>query len=50
VDFAVLAQRNAMYRSAEAESLREFLAHPEKDLELVPGRCKLEDAHPDLAR
>lgn len=50
VDFGVLARRNAMYRAAEAESLREFLAHPEKDLDLVPRRCALEVAHPDLAR
>jgi ferredoxin--NADP+ reductase len=35
VDFAVLQQRNAMYRNAEAEALRAFLDHPEKDLERV---------------
>jgi ferredoxin--NADP+ reductase len=35
VDFAVLQQRNAMYRDAEAEALRAFLDHPEKDLERV---------------
>jgi ferredoxin/flavodoxin---NADP+ reductase len=39
VDFAVLQQRNAMYRPAEAESLRGFLAHPERDLDLVRGAC-----------
>lgn len=35
VDFAVLQQRNAMYRSAEAAALRGFLDHPERDLALV---------------
>jgi ferredoxin--NADP+ reductase len=49
VDFDVLAHRNAMYREAEALSLREFLAHPERDLELVPGRCALETAPADPA-
>ena len=50
VDFEVLANRNAMYREAEALSLREFLASPEKDLALVPGRCALETAAADPAR
>jgi ferredoxin--NADP+ reductase len=39
VDFAVLQQRNAMYRPAEALSLHEFLEHPEDDLERVRGAC-----------
>ena len=43
VDFAVLSQRNAMYRTAEARALEAFLAHPEKDCELLPHRCRLED-------
>ena len=43
VDFAVLSQRNAMYRTAEARALEAFLAHPEKDRELLPHRCRLED-------
>ena len=43
VDFAVLSQRNAMYRTAEARALEAFLAHPEKDCELLPQRCRLED-------
>jgi ferredoxin--NADP+ reductase len=42
VDFQNLANRNAMYREMEARSLREFLAHPERDLALVPGHeCRL---------
>jgi ferredoxin--NADP+ reductase len=48
VDFEVLAHRNAMYREAEALALREFLAHPEKDLALVSGRCALEAAAPPV--
>jgi NAD(P)H-flavin reductase len=43
VDFAVLSQRNAMYRTAEARALEAFLAHPEKDRELLTHRCRLED-------
>jgi ferredoxin--NADP+ reductase len=42
VDFQNLANRNAMYREMESRSLQEFLAHPEKDLSLVPGHeCRL---------
>jgi ferredoxin--NADP+ reductase len=42
VDFQNLANRNAMYRDAEARALRDFLAHPEEDLALVPGHeCRL---------
>jgi ferredoxin--NADP+ reductase len=42
VDFQNLAQRNAMYRTAEERALREFLARPEHDLALVPGHeCRL---------
>jgi ferredoxin--NADP+ reductase len=40
VDFAVLQQRNAMYREAEGESLRKFLADPEHDLALARGACR----------
>ena len=40
VDFANLASRNAMYREAEARALREFLAHPDRDLALV-HECRL---------
>jgi ferredoxin--NADP+ reductase len=43
VDFAVLSQRNAMYRTAEARALEAFVAHPERDRELLPHRCRLED-------
>ena len=39
VDFAVLQQRNAMYRAAEAAALAGFLADPERDLALVRGGC-----------
>jgi ferredoxin--NADP+ reductase len=44
VDFAVLQQRNAMYREAEGESLRAFLADPEPDLALARGACRPEAA------
>lgn len=40
VDFAVLQQRNAMYREAEGESLRAFLDDPERDLGRVRGACQ----------
>jgi ferredoxin/flavodoxin---NADP+ reductase len=42
VDFAVLTQRNAMYRAAEARSLEAFLAHPDKDREILAHACRLE--------
>jgi ferredoxin--NADP+ reductase len=45
VDFAVLAQRNAMYREAESESLRAFLEHPEADLALARGACRDQETH-----
>jgi ferredoxin--NADP+ reductase len=45
VDFGVLTQRNAMYRTAEARALAEFQAHPEKDREIL-HRCKLEELAP----
>ena len=35
VDFAVLVQRNSMYRTAEQKSLEEFQHDPEKQLEAV---------------
>jgi ferredoxin--NADP+ reductase len=42
VDFQNLANRNAMYRDAEARALRDFLADPQRDLSLVPGHeCRL---------
>jgi ferredoxin--NADP+ reductase len=42
VDFQNLANRNAMYREMEARALRDFLAHPEHDLDRVPGHeCRL---------
>jgi ferredoxin--NADP+ reductase len=40
VDFAVLAQRNAMYRESEARALRAFVEHPEEDLALARGACQ----------
>ncbi|HEX6503623.1 MAG TPA: sulfide/dihydroorotate dehydrogenase-like FAD/NAD-binding protein [Terriglobales bacterium] len=40
VDFAVLVQRNAMYRTAERRSLEEFRADREKLLELVRSEQK----------
>ncbi|MBI4585129.1 MAG: sulfide/dihydroorotate dehydrogenase-like FAD/NAD-binding protein [Planctomycetes bacterium] len=48
VDFAVLAQRNAMYREAEKQALESFLRQPERDLHLAKESCKLEEAHPEL--
>ena len=41
VDFAVLQQRNAMYREAEAESLRAFLDDPDRELARVRESCQL---------
>jgi len=40
VDFAVLQQRNSMYREVEGEALRAFLADPERDLARVRGACR----------
>jgi ferredoxin/flavodoxin---NADP+ reductase len=39
VDFAVLQQRNSMYREAEGEALRAFLDDPGKALGRVRGAC-----------
>jgi ferredoxin--NADP+ reductase len=47
VDFAVLAQRNSMYREAEARSLKRFMEDPDKDLSLV-HKCRLVEAHPEI--
>jgi ferredoxin--NADP+ reductase len=47
VDFAVLAQRNSMYREAEARSLKQFLEDPDRDLSLV-HKCRLVEAHPEI--
>lgn len=42
VDFANLAQRNAMYREQERRALAEFEAHPERDLARVAEHdCRL---------
>jgi hypothetical protein len=43
VDFAVLQQRNAMYRDAETESLRAFLGDPDQDLRRVRASCRLHE-------
>ena len=48
VDFDVLAQRNAMYRAAELQSLKAFEADPEADLRRVRETCKLVARHPQL--
>ncbi|MDH3401974.1 MAG: sulfide/dihydroorotate dehydrogenase-like FAD/NAD-binding protein [Acidobacteriota bacterium] len=40
VDFAVLAQRNAMYRDAESRSLSDFLADPGGEVEKVRHDCR----------
>jgi len=47
VDFAVLAQRNSMYREAEARALKQFVEDPDKDLSLV-HKCRLVEAHPEI--
>lgn len=44
VDFAVLQQRNAMYRDAEARSLQAFQEDPGRDLARVHGACHSEVA------
>ncbi|QQR73508.1 MAG: sulfide/dihydroorotate dehydrogenase-like FAD/NAD-binding protein [Holophagales bacterium] len=50
VDFAVLSQRNAMYRDAERASLGTFLADPEAELEKVRHSCHLLEAADRLPR
>jgi len=47
VDYDVLAQRNAMYRTAERRALDEFMARPERDLEQVREACRLAEASVD---
>jgi len=49
VDFALLAQRNAMYGAAERRALEEWEQHPEKDLEDVRRSCRLAEVHPQVA-
>jgi len=46
VDFAGLANRNAMYRESERQALERFVTDPKADLALVGHRCKLEDVAP----
>ena len=45
VDFAVLVQRNSMYRAAEQKSMEEFQRGTESQLETVPagrnGACAM---------
>ena len=48
VDFDVLAQRNAMYRAAERDSLQRFEQNPERDLNRVEHVCRLAERHPEL--
>lgn len=48
VDFDVLAQRNAMYRAAELQSLKAFEADPSVDLRRVRESCQLAARHPQL--
>jgi len=48
VDFDALAKRNTTYRMAERTAHEMFQQHPEKDLERVRHRCKLEKQHPGL--
>jgi ferredoxin/flavodoxin---NADP+ reductase len=49
VDFAILSQRNAMYREAEKTARETFLAAPEREIERVRSACRLEAAHPEVA-
>lgn len=42
VNFEVLMQRNAMYRDKEQQSLQDFLADPQRDLNLLRQSCKLQ--------
>ncbi len=39
VDFAVLTQRNAMYRQSEQKALAHFLEHREEEVSRVRGAC-----------
>lgn len=48
VDFDVLAQRNAMYRAAERDSMERFEQHPQQDLERIEHQCRLAERHPEL--
>ena len=49
VDFEILSQRNAMYRSGERAALERFEQHPERDLGEVEHVCRLALSHPELA-
>lgn len=48
VDFDVLAQRNAMYRDAERDALRQFEQDPRRDLGHVENSCRLAEQHPEI--
>ena len=48
VDFDVLAQRNAMYRSTERDALQQFEQQPQRDLDRVEYLCRLAEQHPEL--
>jgi ferredoxin--NADP+ reductase len=54
VNFEVLMQRNNMYREKEQQSLNEFLANPQAEVERVRQSCKLreleEKARAEVAR
>jgi len=50
VDFDVLAQRNAMYRAAERDSMERFEQHPQQDWERIKHQCRLAKRHPELER
>ncbi len=39
VDFAVLVQRNSMYRAAEQKSMEEFQREPESQIETIHAGC-----------
>ena len=49
VDFDVLAQRNAMYRTAERRALEDFERDPERDLAEMRQGCRLAEADSRIA-
>lgn len=49
VDFAVLTQRNSMYREYEQKSLQEFKDNPEIQIEHVREQCRMKEAEAELS-
>ena len=48
VDFDVLAQRNRMYASIEAEALKQYREHHDECVAEARQGCRLEAAHPEV--